>query len=266
MTTAKQNITKESPIRTLIIDDEPLARDKVRMLLARDPDVALVGECANGEEAVEAIKTHAPDLIFLDIQMPGLDGFGVLSKLDSATLPGVVFVTAYDHYAIHAFEVHALDYLLKPFAQKRFTEALQRAKAEIRKPRDGAFNQQLLSLLGELGAGPRYLERFVIRSTGRVFFLKVADVDWIEAAGNYLNIHIGHESHLLRETMNSLETQLDPRKFVRIHRSTLVNIERIKELSPLFHGDYVVTLTNGSRLTLSRSYRDKLSGMLNGAL
>jgi two-component system, LytTR family, response regulator len=264
--TQTQQTVKESPIRTIIVDDEPLARDKVRMLLSKDPGITIVGECSNGEQAVEAISSLAPELVFLDIQMPGLDGFGVISKLDQEHLPGVVFVTAYDQYAIHAFEVHALDYLLKPFAQKRFAEALQRAKTELRKPRDGAFNQQLLSLLGTLGTGSRYLERFVIRSTGRVFFLKVADVDWIEAAGNYLNIHIGHEAHLLRETMNSLETQLDPRKFVRIHRSTLVNIERIKELSPLFHGDYVVTLTNGARLTLSRSYRDKLSGVLNGAL
>jgi two-component system LytT family response regulator len=266
MESAGQHPKTHSRIRTLIVDDEPLARDKVRMLLGKDPEIEIIGECANGQEAVEVIERESPDLVFLDIQMPGLDGFGVLKKVGAGRLPGVVFVTAYDQYALHAFEVHALDYLLKPFAQKRFNEALQRAKIQIRKPPDGSLNQQLLSLLGGLSGAQRYLERLVIRSTGRVFFLKVDDVDWIEAAGNYLNIHLGNEAHLLRETMNSLESQLDPRKFVRIHRSTLVNIERIKELSPLFHGDYIVTLKNGSRLTLSRSYREKLDTLLNGAL
>jgi len=255
-----------SRIRTLIVDDEPLARDKVRILLAKDPEIEVIGECANGQEAVEMIERESPELVFLDVQMPGLDGFGVLKKVNPERVPGVVFVTAYDQYALHAFEVHALDYLLKPFAKKRFDETLQRAKAQLRSRPEGAITQKLMSLLDGFGEAKRYLERFVIRSNSRVFFLKVNDVDWIEAAGNYLNIHIGNEAHLLRETMNGIETQLDPRRFVRIHRSTLVNVERIKELSPLFHGDYVVTLTNGARLTLSRSYRDKLSDLTNGTL
>jgi len=255
-----------SRVRTLIVDDEPLARDKIRMLLARDREIEIIGECANGQEAVETIRRESPDLLFLDIQMPGVDGFEVLEKVGVEQMPGVVFVTAYDEHAIRAFEVHALDYILKPFAQKRFNEALQRAKDQIRKQPDGSISQQLLSLLGDLKSGPKFLERLVVKSNGRVFFLKVNEVDWIEAAGNYVNIHNGNEAHLLRETMNGIEAQLDPRKFVRIHRSTLVNIERIKELSPLFHGDYIVTLLNGARLTMSRSYRGKLTGLLNSPL
>jgi two-component system LytT family response regulator len=255
-----------SRLRTLIVDDEPLARDKVRILLAKDPEIEIIGECANGQEAVQAIERETPDLVFLDVQMPGMDGFGVLKKIGTEHVPGVVFVTAYDQYALHAFEVHALDYLLKPFAAKRFNETLQRAKSQLRGSTDGGVTQKLISLLDGLSGPKKYLERFVIRSNSRVFFLKVNDVDWIEAAGNYLNIHIGNEAHLLRETMNGIESQLDPQRFVRIHRSTLVNVERIKELSPLFHGDYVVTLTNGTRLTLSRSYRNKLSDLTNGTL
>ena len=253
-------------VRTLVVDDEPLARDKIRLLLEKDPDIEIVGEAANGQDAVEMIERHCPDLVFLDIQMPGLDGFGVLKKVGPDRVPGIVFVTAYDQYALQAFDVHALDYLLKPFAAKRFNETLQRAKEQLRSRPGGALTQQILSLLGGLGTVHRYLERLVVKSSGRVYFLKVEDIDWIEAAGNYLNIHIGTQAHLLRETMNNLETQLEPRKFVRIHRSTLVNIERIKELSPLFHGDYVVTLSTGTRLTLSRSYRENLIGLINDRL
>ena len=265
MPTSSQHPNPTTKVRTLIIDDEPLAREKIRIMLAKDRDVEIIGECANGQEAIQAIKKESPDLLFLDIQMPGVDGFGVLSNVGVDHVPGVVFVTAYDEHAIKAFEFHALDYLLKPFAQKRFNEALQRAKDQLRKRPTGAFSEQLLSLLGDISGGKRFLERLVVKSNGRVFFLKVEEIDWIEAAGNYVNIHIGSEAHLLRETMNSIEVRLDNKKFVRIHRSTLVNIERIKELSPLFHGDYVVTLVNGTKLTLSRSYRDKLSGVLNGS-
>ena len=251
-------------IRTLIVDDEPLARDKIRMMLAKDREIEIIGECANGEEAMQAIHRDPPDLLFLDIQMPGIDGFGVLENIQVEWIPGVVFVTAYDQHAIRAFEVHAIDYVLKPFAQKRFSEALQRAKHQIRSSANGTVNQQILSLLGDLKGGQRQLERIVVKSNGRVFFIKVTDIDWVEAAGNYVSIHVGKETHLLRETMNGIEAQLNPQKFVRIHRSTLVNIERIKELSPLFHGDYVLTLLNGTRLTMSRSYRGKLSGLVNG--
>jgi len=250
-------------VRTLIIDDEPLARDKIRYLLAKDPDIEIVGEAENGQDAVSKIEEKHPDLVFLDIQMPGLDGFGVLKKVGPGRVPGIVFVTAYDQYALQAFEVHALDYLLKPFAAKRFNEMLGRAKDQLRNRSGDALTQQILSLLDGLGTSHRYLERVVVKSNGRVFFLKVDDIDWIEAAGNYLDIHMGTQTHLLRETMNGMEGQLDPRKFVRIHRSTLVNVERIKELSPLFHGDYVVTLTNATRLTLSRSYRENLISLID---
>lgn len=266
MPTSNPDHHSASRLRTLIVDDEPLARDKIRMLLAKDREIEIVGECANGHEAIEAIEKESPDLLFLDIQMPGVDGFGVLESVGPERVPGVVFVTAYDEHAIHAFEVHALDYLLKPFAQKRFNEALVRAKDQLRKHSGGGLSQQLLALLGDLHGAPKYLERLVVKSSGRVFFMKVNEVDWIEAAGNYVNIHAANETHLLRETMNGIEMHLDPKRFVRIHRSTLVNIERIKELSPLFHGDYVVTLMNGTRLTMSRSYRSKLSGLVNGAL
>lgn len=266
MQTTMPHSSPASKVRTLIVDDEPLARDKIRMMLAKDCEVEIIGECTNGNDAVDTIRRESPDLVFLDIQMPGVDGFGVLEKVGAERVPGVVFVTAYDQHAIRAFEFHALDYLLKPFAQKRFTEALERAKEQIRKRPSGTFSQQLLSLLGDLNNGQRYLERLVVKTNGRVFFMKVSEIDWIEAAGNYVNIHAGNDAHLLRETMNGIETQLDPRKFVRIHRSTMVNIERIKELSPLFHGDYILTLVNGSRLTMSRSYRSKLSGLVSGAL
>lgn len=254
-----------SRVRTLIVDDEPLARDKIRMLLSRDHEIEIVGECTNGHEAVEAIEQKSPDLVFLDVQMPGLDGFKVLDEVGVDRMPGVVFVTAYDQHALRAFEVHALDYLLKPFAQKRFTEALTHAKEQIRTQPSASYSQQLISLLGEIRSGSKYLERLAVKSGGRVYFLKVADLDWIEAAGNYVTLHVGSESHLLRETMNGMESQLDDRKFIRIHRSTLVNIDRIKALTPLFHGDYVVTLHNGTRLTLSRSCRERLAKVFNGA-
>jgi two-component system LytT family response regulator len=252
-------------VRTLIVDDERLAREKIRMLLSKDREIEIVGECSNGNEAVAAIEQTSPDLVFLDVQMPGLDGFKVLDEIGVDKMPGVVFVTAYDQHALRAFEVHALDYLLKPFAQKRFSEALTHAKEKVRSQPDTSYSQQLLSLLGDIRSGNKYIERLAVKSGGRVNFLKVADLDWIEAAGNYVTLHVGNESHLLRETMSRMDSQLDDRKFVRIHRSTLVNIDRIKALTPLFHGDYVVTLHNGTRLTLSRSYRERLATIFNGA-
>jgi two-component system LytT family response regulator len=255
-----------SKIRTLIVDDEPLARDKVRMLLARDGDIEIVGECADGEEAIEAIRKKNPDLLFLDIQMPGPDGFEVLKAVGVERIGAVVFVTAYDQHALRAFEVHALDYLLKPFANKRFKETLQRAKEHLARSHNGLLTDQLQSLLSDLNGGREHLERLVIRSAGRVFFVKVDEIDWIEASGNYVTLHVGRNTHLLRQTMNGIEEQLDKQKFVRIHRSTLVNIERIKELSPLFHGDYVVTLHDGTRLTLSRNYRENLTLILKGEI
>lgn len=251
-------------IRTLIVDDEPAARAAISSLLADDPEVNLVGECADGRSALRAIRDDAPDLLFLDVQMPEMDGFTLLRELDPADLPIVVFVTAYDQYALRAFEVHALDYLLKPFDDARFREALARAKQQVRQGKLSAISQQLLALLDGAGRPPaaaregQYLKRLVIKSGGRVTILAVRDIDWIEAEGDYVKIHAGRAWHLLRETMKHLETHFDPARFVRIHRSTIVNVERIKELQPYFRGEYVVILHDGTSLKLSRGYKDHL--------
>jgi two-component system LytT family response regulator len=246
-------------IRTLVVDDEPLARERIKRFLAAESDLELIGECAEGREAVAAIRTLKPDLVFLDIQIPELDGFGVLKAIALEQMPAVIFVTAYDRYALQAFDVNALDYLLKPYNRERFRKAVERARAHLSNGAKGELNERLISLLENFKTEqPRHLERLMIKSSGRVFFLRAEELDWIEADGNYLRVHVGRESHLIRETMNRLASKLDPDKFLRIHRSTLVNIERIKELQPLFSGDYVVILRDGKQLTLSRSYRDKL--------
>ena len=253
-------------IRTLIVDDEPLARQRLRKLLEAEPDIEVIAECPDGESAVAAVSEHQPELVFLDVQMPDLDGFGVLEAVGAEQMPTVIFVTAYDHYALRAFEVHALDYLLKPFDRERFAKALARAKEHVRRGRSAEASRQLLALLGDARPGPRHLERLVLRSGGRIFFLKAEEIDWVEAAGNYLRLHAGGETHLLRETMNALDGRLDPARFVRIHRSTLVNLERIKEIQPLFHGDYVVLLRDGTELTLSRTYRARVEEVLGAPL
>ncbi|MBI1743624.1 response regulator transcription factor [Candidatus Acetothermia bacterium] len=249
-------------IRALIVDDEPLAREWIRTLLADDPDIKIIGECADGFSAVSAVQEKTPNLIFLDVQMPELDGFSVLKSLGTERLPFIIFVTAYDQYALRAFEVYALDFLLKPFDRGRFQRALERAKEQIQKEATNDLNQRLISLLEDLKKEKKYLERLVIKSAGRVYFLKTEEIDWIEAAGNYVRLHMGREAHLLRETVSGLEAQLNPEKFARIHRSTIVNLERIKELQPWFRGDYVVFLQDNTRLTLSRNYREKLQKRL----
>lgn len=248
----------ESPlIRVLLVDDESLAREMLREMLQDDPQVTIVGESCNGREALEAIRTHSPDLIFLDVQMPELGGFEVLEALGK-DIPQVIFVTAYDQYAVRAFEVHALDYLLKPFDKERFDISWQRARTQLLRERDGGTDKQILALLEEMKAGNKYLERLVIKASGRIYFLETSEIDWIEAEGNYVSVHTGKKSHLLRETISSLEAQLDPRKFLRIHRSSIVRIDRIQELQPWFHGEYRIILQNGIQLTLSRNYRDRL--------
>ena len=258
-------------IRALIVDDEPLARERIRKLVEADEQVEITGECANGKEAVAAIQRSCPDLLFLDVQMPELDGFGVLEAVGAARLPFVIFVTAYDEYALKAFEVHALDYLLKPFDRRRFQKALERAKSQIQKEKSGEVSERLLSLLEDLQAGSRnlekknHLQRLVIKSSGRVFFLRTEEIDWIEAAGNYLRLHVGQESHLMRDTMNSMESKLDPEKFLRIHRSTMVNFDRIKEIQSWFNGEYVLILRNGQQITSSRGYREKISQLLKSS-
>src|SRR5262245_42663014 len=247
-------------IRTLIVDDEPLARERLVDMLIGDKEVEIVGECGNGLTAIAAIDGYKPDLIFLDVQMPELDGFGVLEAIEET--PVIVFVTAYDQYALRAFEVHALDYLLKPFDRERFDKALQRAKNQIGRERAGAMNRELAALLADLKSRPKALERLVIKAGGRVFFLRVDEIDWIEAAANYVRLHAGKEAHLLRETINGLAAKLDPDRFLRIHRSIIVNLERVKEMQPWFHGDYVVILQDGTQLTSSRNYREQLRKLL----
>ncbi len=249
-------------IRTLIVDDEPLARERIRKLLQKEADLDIVGECADGREAVSAISEDKPDLVFLDVQMPELDGFGVLEKLDRGAMPAIIFVTAHDRFALRAFEVHALDYLLKPFDSARFKKALERARERIRRQETGELSHRISQLLADLKAGAQQQNRLAIKTAGKVLFLKLEEIDWIEAADNYVNLHVGNESHLHRETMAALEGKLPANKFMRISRSAMVNIERIKELQPLFHGEYAVILRNGTRLTLSRSHRDKLDRLL----
>lgn len=249
-------------IRSIIVDDELLARRIIREMLEDDPEIEIVGECVNGHEAVEAIQSLKPDLVFLDIQMPEVAGFEVLEALKGDSLPIVIFVTAYDQYAVRAFEYHALDYLLKPFDRERFETALVRAKKQTRRERNGELDRRILGLLEALKAENKYLERIVIKNGGRVFFLDTSEIDWIEAEGNYVNIHTDKKSHLLRETIGSLESQLDPKQFLRVHRSTIVKIDSIQELQPWFHGEYHIILRNGKNLTLSRNYREQLQAVL----
>lgn len=245
-------------IRTLIVDDEPLARDRVKRFLRDEHNIQIIGECGNGAEAIKAIREQTPDLVFLDIQMPEKNGFEVMKSLDPKSVPTVVFVTAYDQYALQAFDVHALDYLLKPFNRERMHRAVTRAREHIENKNLGNLDERLASLIADLRNEKKYLERLVVKSVGRVFFLKTDEIDWIEAAGNYVKLHTGRESHMIRETMNGIAAKLDPDKFLRIHRSTVVHIDRIKELHPMFSGDYAVILRNGTELALSRNYRERI--------
>ncbi len=253
-------------IRTMVVDDEPVARERIVGLLQQEQDIELVGECADGQQAVSAIRQQHPDLVFLDVQMPACDGFGVIQQVGADHMPTVVFVTAYDDYALKAFEVHALDYLLKPFGRDRFQQTLQHAREHLERRRAGDLGRRLLALVQDIKPQPARLDRLVIKSGGRVFFLRTDEIDWVEAAGNYVRLHLGETSHLFRETMNGMESRLDASRFVRIHRSRIVNTDRIKEMQPWFNGEYVVVLQNGSRLTLSRGYREKLQERLGKSL
>ncbi|MGE0443920.1 MAG: LytR/AlgR family response regulator transcription factor [Vicinamibacterales bacterium] len=247
-----------SKIRTLVVDDEPMARERVLALLRQEQDVEVIGECGDGSEAVSAIQQQSPDLVFLDVQMPGCTGFDVIQNVGADRMPTVVFVTAYDEYALKAFEVHALDYLLKPFGKDRFQETLRHAREALDHRRAGELGRRLLALVHDVKPEPQRQDRLIVKSGGRVFFLRTEEIDWIEAAGNYVRLHLGEESHLFRETMNNMEAKLDQRRFARIHRSRIVNVERIRELQPWFNGEYVVILRDGTRLTLSRNYRERL--------
>lgn len=258
-------MTDAVKIRALIVDDEPLARRRIRRMLAHHADVEIIGDSANGREAILIIRDHAPDLVFLDVLMPEMDGFAVLESLDAEAMPLIIFVTAYDQFALRAFEVYALDYLLKPFDRQRFDKALQRAKARLANEKS-AINQRALALLEELRAQASHVERMVIKSGGRAFFLKTDEIDWVEAEGKYVRLHVGKESYLVREAISGLEAQLDPKKFLRIHRSTIVNIDRVRELQPWFHNEYRVILRDGTELMLSRSCRKKLGDLLGNSL
>ncbi len=243
-------------IRTLIVDDEPLARERVRGMLAQEPDIEILGEAGSGSEAVAAIRKHEPDLVFLDVQMPGMDGFEVLRELGKERLPLVIFVTAYDQHALKAFEVHALDYILKPFKQARFAETIARARSMLAQKQAGAISKGLLDLLGQTKPEKERLARIAVRDGEKVVFVKTALIEYVEAAGNYVVLHAGKENHVVRETLTALEEQLDPKQFVRISRSTLVNVDQIKELQPMFKGEHVVVLQNGKQLTMTRGVRE----------
>jgi len=267
------------PVRTLIVDDERMARKRIRTLLAADADVDVVGECGNGRDAVAAIREHTPDLVFLDVQMPELDGFAVVQAIGAHRMPVTVFVTAFDQYALKAFEAHALDYLTKPFDRDRFQASLGRAKQQVqlrsaspapadapttlpRTPaspvRDSQLDDRLAAMLAEFERRQRYTDRLIVKSAGRVVFLRVEEIDWIEAAGSYVRLHVGRDAHLLHEGIAALATRLDPGRFARVHRSTIVNLDRVRELQPWFHGDAVAILRDGTKLQVSRTYRDAL--------
>jgi two-component system LytT family response regulator len=251
-------------IRAIVIDDEPLARSYLRTLLANSPDVEIVGEAADGRSAIAAIRDLQPELLFLDVQMPSLDGFELVERLGEASLPYVVFVTAYDQYALKAFEVHALDYLLKPFDGERLARSVRRAATLIRGGASGIdLKERLLAMLGDLSALERPISpvRIPVRSDGRIRFVEVERIDWIEASDKVSRLHVGKDVHVLRDSLTNLEEQLDPARFVRIHRSVIVNVARIREMQPWFQGDFVVILHDGTRLTSGRAYRQRLQAI-----
>jgi two-component system, LytTR family, response regulator len=245
-------------IRTLVVDDESPARSRLIELLQREPHIKVVGVARDGREALQLIQSQTPHLMFLDIQMPVLDGFGVLQEIEPNSMPVTVFVTAYDKYAIQAFEAHALDYLLKPFSDQRFEAALRRVCQFIRSQNVNDLEARIANLLEErsgMDTRSGYLERVVLKSSGRVTFLEIGDVDWIEASGVYVHLHVGAKTHLYRSSVAHLLQRLDPRRFVRVHRSAAVNTDRIRELQPRSHGDYTVVLKDGTELIMSRGYR-----------
>jgi two-component system LytT family response regulator len=236
-------------LRSLIVDDEPLARRRLKTLLRAEPHVEVVGEAEDGAAAVDAIRRLRPDLVFLDVQMPGLDGFGVLDQVGLDRVPAVIFVTAYDHYALQAFDAHAVDYLLKPFDRARLREAIARA---VKLSDSDELLQRVYTLLAM--AAKRPLRRVLVRSAGRIHFVSTSEIDWIEAAGHYVTLHAGRQAHLLRETMAALAARLDADRFVRVGRGTIVNLDAVRELQPASHGDLDVVLRNGTRLRASRRY------------
>jgi two-component system LytT family response regulator len=270
-------------IRTLIVDDEALARENLRIRLADFPEIELLEECASAPEALSSIRENRPELLFLDIQMPGKDGFALLEELSPEETPVVVFVTAYDEYAVRAFQIHALDYLLKPFDDERLRDTIVQVRERVALLRTGEIAGEGKAWLLSEGEDearnpgdrkpdpdgvprPPFLERLVVKMCGRVFFVRCDDLDWIQADGDYMRLHIGPRTHLLRRTMTELERCLDPQRFVRIHRSVIVNIDRIKELRPDTRGDHKVILTDGKEVKLTRTYRDRIESLLGDSI
>lgn len=247
--------------KVLIVDDERLSRQRLRRLLALEPDCEIAGECENGNEALRALSRERPDIMFLDVQMPELDGFDVVRTIENSR-PLIIFISAFDEYALRAFEVHAFDYLLKPFDRRRFRESLNRAKSHLARDRSEPQDDKLRALFEHFAMNRRAPDRIAVRTNGRVVFVKIDDVDWIEASDNYVCLHCGKDTHVLRETMGQLESRLDPARFLRVHRSAIVNLDRIKELQPWFRGDYRVLLRDGTELTLTKSHREKLESRL----
>jgi len=251
-----------SGIRALIVDDEPLARQGIRMMLEEDPDIIEVEEARDGEQALQAILARKPDLVFLDVQMPEMDGFEVLRRGGAANVPAVVFVTAYDKYAIEAFEVQAVDYLLKPFTAQRIRKALDRSKSRLRGG-GSLLDSKVLAVLEQIAHGPDYLTRLAVKSGGATTFLEMDSVDWISAAENYVELRAGKTCHMMQVTMNRLSKRLDPANFVRIHRSVIVNVKRIRTVQPAFHGEYVVTLQDGVQLRSGRTYHETVRHLVS---
>lgn len=270
----ENKLTVTGKIRALIVDDESLARRALRAMLSADAEVEIIAECDDGRQAAAIIREESPDIVFLDVQMPGQDGFGVIKEIGVKYMPLTIFVTAYDKYAVQAFEARALDYLLKPFDYDRFDEALTRAKVALRQHKLGVMSENLLALFKDINISAQHdsendlktknsspqepLERLVIKSAGRIYFLKTEEVDWIAATGSYVELHVGDKTHLMREMIGNLYAHLNQKKFLRVHRSIIVNIERIKDIKPLFKGEYVITLTSGKQLKSSRGYRSEL--------
>lgn len=250
-------------IRCLVVDDEPLGRERIISLLRTIPDAELIGQCETGAEAVQAIEALNPDLLFLDVQMPELDGFGVLAAFDGTAVPAVIFVTAYDEYALKAFEVHAQDYLLKPVDADRFREAVQRAGTRLRAEREQITNTRLLALLEQIERERPRAARVPVHTNDRVFFLPVEEIDWLEAADNYVRIHAKGETHVIRKTLQHMEQALSPHVFVRVHRSAIVNVGRVREIQPWVGGEYVILLHDGSKVHTGRRYRARLEALIS---
>ena len=250
-------------LRTIIADDERLARKKLRILLSSEPGIEIVAECTDGKQTLTALRSHKPDLLLLDVQMPDIDGFGVLRAIPPDEMPVVIFTTAYDQYAVKAFETHALDYLLKPFDRDRLHSAINRARVEFLRSRDRETTSRILDFLTQNKPEPQVDRRLAFKSGGRVVFLDLDEIDWLSAAANYVTLRVGAESYLLREGIGHISERLDPKKFVRIHRSTIVNVKKIKQVEPVNSGEFIVVLKDGKELSCSRGYRAGLQQLID---